>query len=136
MSSNRPERFRGPHFPEEIIVLCVRWYLRYCLSYRDLEEMMAERGVEVDHSTIARWILHFAPILNDLVRREMRPAEPLVASRRNLYSGCGPLHLFIQGHRLGREYDRFHVVAEPRSGRGERFSAIGCERHVGSSPRD
>jgi transposase-like protein len=72
MSSNRPERFRGRHFPEEIIVLCVRWYLRYCLSYRDLEEMMAERGVEVDHATIARWVLHFAPILNDLVRREMR----------------------------------------------------------------
>jgi len=53
-------------------VLCVRWYLRYALSYRDLEEMMAERGVSVDHSTIARWVLHFSPVLNDLIRREMR----------------------------------------------------------------
>ena len=44
----------------------------YCLSYRNLEEMMAERGVQVDHSTIARWVLHFGPILNDLIRREMR----------------------------------------------------------------
>ncbi len=51
---------------------CVRWYLRYPLSYRDLEEMMAERGVQVDHSTIARWVMHFSPILNDLIRREMR----------------------------------------------------------------
>ena len=72
MGSNQVNRFRGRRFPEEIIVLCVRWYLRYPLSYRDLEEMMAERGVDVDHSTIARWVLHFSPILNDLIRREMR----------------------------------------------------------------
>src|ERR1051326_6088371 len=70
--SEHVDRFRGRRFPEEIIVLCVRWYLRYCHSYRDLEEMMAERGVEVDHSTVARWVLHFGPILNDLIRREMR----------------------------------------------------------------
>ncbi len=44
----------------EIIVLNVRWYCRYALSYRDLEEMMAERGVEVDHSTINRWVLKYA----------------------------------------------------------------------------
>ena len=50
-------------FPSEVIVLCVRWYLRYPLSYRNLEEMMAERGLSVDHSTIARWVLHYSPIL-------------------------------------------------------------------------
>jgi transposase, IS6 family len=72
MSGDQVDRFQGRRFPQEIIVLCVRWYLRYGLSYRDLEEMMAERGVEVDHSTIARWVLHFSPILNDLIRREMR----------------------------------------------------------------
>ena len=72
MSSKQVDRFRGRRFPEEIIILCVRWYLRYPLSYRDLEEMMAERGVEVDHSTIARWVLHFGPILNHVIRREMR----------------------------------------------------------------
>src|ERR1051325_10999036 len=72
MSGNRPERFRGRHCPEEIIVLCARWSLLYYLIYRDLEEMMAERGVEVDHSTIARWVLHFGPILNELIRRQMR----------------------------------------------------------------
>jgi transposase, IS6 family len=72
MGSDQVDRFRGRRFPEGIIVLCVRWYLRYPLSYRDLEEMMAERGVEVDHSTIARWVLHFSPILNNLIRREMR----------------------------------------------------------------
>ena len=45
MGESRPELFRGRHFRDEIIVLCVRWYLRYPLSYRNLEEMMAERGL-------------------------------------------------------------------------------------------
>ena len=54
MAASRPELFRGRHFRDDIIVLCVRWYLRYPLSYRDLEEMMAERGLTIDHSTTAR----------------------------------------------------------------------------------
>ncbi|MDZ4877051.1 MAG: hypothetical protein CLLPBCKN_006486 [Chroococcidiopsis cubana SAG 39.79] len=56
--------FRWRHFLPEIILLNVRWYCRYSLSYRDLEEMMAERGIEVDHSTINRWGLKFAPELD------------------------------------------------------------------------
>src|SRR5215467_4094510 len=64
--------FRGRHFQDEIIVLCVRWYLRYPLSYRNLEEMMAERGLTIDHSTIARWVLRYAPVLNARIRSEMR----------------------------------------------------------------
>ena len=47
--------FKGFRFPSEIIVLAVRWYLRYGLSYRDLEELLAERGIEVDHVTVFRW---------------------------------------------------------------------------------
>jgi transposase-like protein len=54
VSRTRPAAFRGRHFNDVIIILCVRWYLRYSLSYRDLEEMMAERGVAVDHVTIWR----------------------------------------------------------------------------------
>src|SRR3954454_5379169 len=69
---NRPSAFRGRHFQDEVIVLCVRWYLRYSLSYRDLEEMMAERGLSVDHSTIARWVSRYDPILNERMRRHLR----------------------------------------------------------------
>lgn len=72
MKKKRPALFRGRHFQDEIIVLCLRWYLRYSLSYRDLEEMMAERGLSLDHSTIARWVLRYAPILSQRIRREMR----------------------------------------------------------------
>jgi transposase-like protein len=55
-----------------IILLCVRWYLRYSLTYRDLEEIMAERNLSVDHVTIWRWVQHYAPVLNPRIRREMR----------------------------------------------------------------
>jgi transposase-like protein len=51
----RKELFAGRHFDREIIVLCVRWYLRYKLSLRDLVEMMAERGLDIAHTTIMRW---------------------------------------------------------------------------------
>ena len=73
MRKSRPALFRGRHFQEDLIVLCVRWYLRYPLSYRNLEEMMAERGLTVDHSTIARWVLHYSPVLEKRIRRETRP---------------------------------------------------------------
>ena len=72
MSQNRTALFRGRHFEDLIIILCVRWYLRYSLSYRDLEEMMMERGLLVDHVTIWRWVQHYAPILNQRLRREVR----------------------------------------------------------------
>jgi IS6 family transposase len=72
MSGKQPKLFVGRHFRAEIILLCVRWYLRYPLSYRNLEEMMAERGVPVDHSTIARWVLHYAPMLSENIRSEIR----------------------------------------------------------------
>ena len=56
-----------------MILLCVRWYLRYSLTYRDLEEIMAERNLAVDHVTIWRWVQRYAPVLNQRIRREMRP---------------------------------------------------------------
>ncbi len=57
--------FAGFRFPPEIIVLAVRWYLRYGLSYRDVEELLAERGIEVDHVTVFRWVQRFTPLLAD-----------------------------------------------------------------------
>jgi transposase-like protein len=51
-----------------VIVVAVRWYLRYCLSYRDVEELLVERGVEVDHVTIFRWVQRFTPLLADAAR--------------------------------------------------------------------
>jgi hypothetical protein len=53
--------FKGRHFEREIIILCVRWYQSFKLSFRDLAAMMAERGISVAHSTILRWVQHFTP---------------------------------------------------------------------------
>ena len=63
-----PSAFAGFRFPSEVILLAVRWYLRYSLSYRDLEELLAERGIEVDHVTLFRWVQRFTPELIDAAR--------------------------------------------------------------------
>jgi transposase-like protein len=60
--------FVGFRFPPEVIVLAVRWYLRFGLSYRDVEELLAERGIEVDHVTVHRWVQRFSPLLVDAAR--------------------------------------------------------------------
>src|SRR6266700_1070584 len=64
--------FKWRHFEAEIILLCVRWYVRYSLSYRDLEEMMRERGLQVDHTTIYRWVQHYAPELEKRSRPHLK----------------------------------------------------------------
>ncbi len=63
-----PSAFTGFRFPREMIVLAVRWYLRYGLSYRDVEELLAERGVQVDHVTVCRWVRRFTPLLTEAAR--------------------------------------------------------------------
>src|SRR5215471_4834199 len=60
--------FAGFRFPAEVIVVAVRWYLRYNLSYRDVEELLVERGVEVDHVSVFRWVQRFTPLLADAAR--------------------------------------------------------------------
>ena len=60
--------FAGFQFPPEVITVAVRWYLRYGLAYRDVEELLAERGIEVDHVTIYRWVQRFTPLLIDAAR--------------------------------------------------------------------
>ncbi len=66
MTEQHPFKWR--HFQSDVILLCVRWYLRYSLSYRDLEEIMLERGLHVDHTTIYRWVQHYTPALESRCR--------------------------------------------------------------------
>jgi transposase-like protein len=60
--------FAGFRFPPDVVLMAVRWYLRYGLSYRDVEELLAERGVDVDHVTIYRWVQRFTPLVIDAAR--------------------------------------------------------------------
>jgi transposase-like protein len=64
--------FKWRHFKGEIVLWAVRWYCRYGISYRDLEQMMAERGVDVDHSTIYRWVQKYAPEIEKRLRWQWR----------------------------------------------------------------
>src|ERR687891_2406152 len=65
--------FKGAHFPKEVILMGVRWYVAYPLSTRHVEELMAERGVEVDHSTINRWVIKYSPKGEKASHRRKRP---------------------------------------------------------------
>src|SRR5919202_5233450 len=69
--------FAGFRFPPEVIVVAIRWYLRFALSYRVVEELLAERGIEVDHVTVYRWVQRFTPLLADAAR----PCRHLVGDR-------------------------------------------------------
>ncbi len=64
--------FKWRHYAPDVILLCVRWYCRYQLSYRDLEEMMHERGLCVDHTTVFRWVQRYAPEINKLIRPHLK----------------------------------------------------------------
>ena len=64
--------FKWRHYEPTIILLCVRWYCRYQLSYRDVAEMMKERGLDVDHSTVFRWVQRYAPEINERIRQHLK----------------------------------------------------------------
>jgi len=65
--------FKGAHFPQEIILTCIRWYVAYPLSTRHVEELMRERGVPVDHATINRWVIKYSPQLEEAFHPRKRP---------------------------------------------------------------
>jgi IS6 family transposase len=64
--------FKWRHYAPDVILLCIRWYCRYQLSYRDVEEMMRERGLEVDHPTVYRWVQCYAPEINKRIRQHLK----------------------------------------------------------------
>src|SRR4051812_11735646 len=107
--------FKYRHFEPEIILLCLRWYLRYSLSYRDLEEMMVERGPSVDHTTIYRWVQHFAPILEKKCRAKIRPTnDSWRVDETYITQGVPcqrPVDVSVPGCGLGRQHRGVHAPA-------------------------
>jgi len=106
--------FKRRRFPVQIILVCVRWYCKYGITYRDLAEMMQERGVEVDASTIFRWVQRYAPELEKRIRwyqgyrsSSWRVDETYVRVGR-------AMEIFIPSRRQTRSVDRFHAVGPPQ----------------------
>lgn len=134
-----PSLFHGRHFDRAIIVLSVRWYITYKLSYRDLVELMAERGVAVSHTTILRWVQHYVP---EFEKRWSRYARPVgtswrvdetyirVGGRRTyLYRAVDKRGLtvdfLLSGHRDISAAKRFFTRAIERHGAPERITLDG-----------
>lgn len=67
--------FKGNHFPKSVILYAVFFYVRYGVSYRDLEEIMAERGVEIDHATLNRWVVKFSPLIAARAQARKKPTS-------------------------------------------------------------
>ena len=65
--------FKGAHFPKDIILYAVFFYVHYGVSYRDLEEIMVERGVKVDHATLNRWVIDYSPLIAAEAKKHKRP---------------------------------------------------------------
>ena len=64
--------FKGRHVPKDIILMAVRWYVAYPLSYRNIEELMAERNIKLDHSAVQKWVVHYAPQLESSFRKRKK----------------------------------------------------------------
>src|SRR5688500_14408370 len=89
--------FKGRHYEASLILQAVSWYLRYPLSYRDIEELFRERGLEVDHSTLNRWVLAYAPLIERRLRqarsRSCVPKSGRVRRRAECRQAERPFHM-------------------------------------------
>ena len=129
MTSAETDLFKGRHFDQQVIVLCVRWYLSYKLSSRDLVDMMAERGIELAHTTILRWVQRYVP---EFEQRWSRYARPVGGSWR-----CDETYINVKGQwkYLYRAVDKqsrtvdFLLTAKRDVG----VSGILCKRRSGSA---
>ena len=133
--------FKGRHFDQSIILLCVRWYLAYGLSLRDLKEMMSERGISVDHSTIHRWVVHFSPLILDRFNRRKRAVtgkwhadETYIKVRgqwmylyRAIDSVGDTVDFWFSQHRNLAAAKRFFTKAIERHGRPQRIVIDGSQ---------
>src|SRR3712207_3871561 len=129
--------FRGFRFPAEVILWAVRWYLQFPISYRDLERMLADRGVQVDHVSLYRWVQRFAPELEKRLRRHLRPCRGpwprAVARRRDLPAGRRAMALPLPGGRRHGADDRLPAQRQARQEGGQALLPSGAR--PGEHPR-
>ena len=101
--------FKWRQFEPEMILLAIGWYLRFSLSYRDVEELLAERGLLVDHVTVWRWVQRYAPELERRLRRRLNPTNDSYRVDET-YIRQGQVGISVPGRRLQRFDDRLPAV--------------------------
>ena len=131
---SNPSPFKWRHFESDIILLCVRWYLRYSLSYRDLEEMMLERGLPVDHTTIYRWVQRSAPELDKRCRPHLKACnDPGEWTRRT--SSEESLDVSLPSGRFRREQPGVSLESERDAEAAKRFFVKALHSTACSAPQ-
>jgi transposase-like protein len=131
--------FSGYHFPDTVIALAVRWYLTYRLSYVDVAELLAERGVHVDASTIFYWVQHFAPLYQEAVRRHRHRVRGKWSIDETYVKVAGmPCYVFRAIDDLGQVIDVYdgqgrHLSASPATGAAR--GAASCRQGRAASDR-
>ena len=117
------------HFPLDVMLVCVRWYAAYPLSLRNLEEMMAERGVFVDHATIHRWVLKILPVLAKVFRRRKLPVGPSWrVDETYVWVGGQWKYLYRAVDKLGQSVD-FLLTAKRDQAAARRFFERAIDLH-------
>src|SRR5215470_11194006 len=141
--------FKGAHFPPEVILMGVRWYVAYPLSTRHVEELMEERGVEVDHSTMNRWVIKYSPQLEEAFHRRKRPVwgswrmdEPYIKVKgqwRYLYRAVDKhgqtIDFLLTAHRDTEAALRFLKKAIRRNGVPETITIDGSDANEAAIKR-
>jgi transposase-like protein len=123
--------FKGAHFPPEVILMGVRWYLAYPLSTRHVEALMEERGVQVDHATINRWVIKYSPLLEDAFQRRKRPVGISWRLDETSIKVKGVWHyLYRAVDREGQTID-FLLTEHRDEAAAKRFLAKAIRRHGG-----
>jgi len=142
--------FKGAHFPPEMILPCVRWYVAYPLSTRQIEELRLERGVHVDHSTVHRWVIKYSPQLEEAFHRRTRPVwvswrrdETDIKSKGTgyyLYRAVDQqgqtIDFLLTEHRDEQAATRFLTKAIRRHGVPEQITIDGSAAHEAAIKRD
>ena len=130
--------FEGRHFDREVIILCVRWYLRFKLSLRDLVEMMAERGLSLAHTTIMRWVWRYAPEFEKRWKRFARAVGRSLEGGRDIHQNSRRMGLSLscRGSGRGRTVDFGLVAPSAMSRPPRRFFRKAIKRPARCSPDD
>ncbi|GHO50520.1 hypothetical protein KSX_86830 [Ktedonospora formicarum] len=118
---SRQHSFKWRHFQPDTILLCVRWYLRYVLSYRDLEEIMLEWGLRIDHTTIYRWVQRYAPELEKRCQPYLKACNDSWRADETNLKIKKSLGLSLPSRRFRREHTGVSLEPDARCRGSETF---------------
>ena len=127
--------FKWRQFEPEVILLAVGWYLRFSLSYRDVEELLAERGLHADHVTVWRWVQRYAPEMERRLRSRLKPANDSWRVDSDLHPGQGQVALPVSCGGFFRRDPRLSSLGQAGSGRSKALpgQSIGTAEPSGAS---